>query len=127
MSRMRRWLEEMVWARARGCCEYCQMPQLFDELPFEIDHVLARKHGGKTTLKNLCLACYYCNRFKGTDFTGSTPRPNIRRDCFILAARIGSGTFAGVGRDSLDVRRQERPPLLFSELTISLLFRPDSS
>jgi hypothetical protein len=50
------------------------MPQRFDDLPFEIDHIIAKKHGGKTTLRNLCLSCCYCNRFKGTDFTGIDPK-----------------------------------------------------
>jgi 5-methylcytosine-specific restriction endonuclease McrA len=51
-------LEELVWQRANRCCEYCRVCQDFDRLPFEIDHIVARKHGGLTTQSNLCLACF---------------------------------------------------------------------
>ncbi len=41
-------LVRQVWRRAGRCREYCQMPQDCDDTPFEIDHVIARKHGGPT-------------------------------------------------------------------------------
>jgi 5-methylcytosine-specific restriction endonuclease McrA len=63
---MDRWLEEQVWQRALGACEYCHMLQDFDEISFEIDHILPEQHGGRSVLKNLALACFACNRFKGT-------------------------------------------------------------
>ena len=50
-----------VWQRAKYCCEYCQMPQEFDENTFEIDHVISIKHGGPTNYSNLALSCFYCN------------------------------------------------------------------
>jgi hypothetical protein len=37
-----------VWQRAHRCCEYCRMPQDYDEATFEIDHIIASKHGGPT-------------------------------------------------------------------------------
>ena len=40
-------LAALVWERAHRCCEYCRMPQIYDELPFEVDHVVAAQHGGK--------------------------------------------------------------------------------
>ena len=46
-------LIRQVWQRARSRCEYCQMPQEFDEISFEIDHVIARKHGGPTVVRRL--------------------------------------------------------------------------
>jgi hypothetical protein len=33
----------------------------------EVDHIISEKHGGLTTEDNLCLSCYDCNRFKGSD------------------------------------------------------------
>ena len=51
-------LEELVWRRAGGRCEYCQVAQEHDLLPFEIDHVIAKKHRGPTRANNLCLACF---------------------------------------------------------------------
>jgi 5-methylcytosine-specific restriction endonuclease McrA len=37
-------LEARVWRRANGLCEYCRISQEFDELTFEIDHIIAQKH-----------------------------------------------------------------------------------
>jgi hypothetical protein len=42
-------LEQLVWERANGRCEYCQMSQEFDVLTFEVDHIIAQKHRGETT------------------------------------------------------------------------------
>jgi hypothetical protein len=42
-------------------------------LTFEIDHIIARKHGGRTQLSNLALACYYCNTYKGPNVAGVAP------------------------------------------------------
>lgn len=66
-------LERMVRRRARLTCEYCEMPQECDELPFEIDHILARKHGGETVAQNLALACFPCNNHKGPNIAGRDP------------------------------------------------------
>lgn len=63
-------LENLVWRRAQRICEYCRMPAEYDELPFQIDHVLARKHGGQTVARNLALACFSCNSHKGPNIAG---------------------------------------------------------
>ena len=55
-------LEQRVWRRANGRCEYCQMSQRLDALTFEIEHIIPEKHDGKTTFSNLALACFACNR-----------------------------------------------------------------
>lgn len=67
-------LENLVWRRANGRCEYCQISHEFDEMTFEIDHVVAQKHRGKTTASNLALACFPCNHHKLTDLSGIDPR-----------------------------------------------------
>jgi hypothetical protein len=67
-------LVRLVWRRAHARCEYCQMPQAFDDGPFEVDHVIARKHGGPTAAGNLALSCFPCNSFKGSDIAGLDPR-----------------------------------------------------
>jgi hypothetical protein len=79
-------LIRLVWQRARQCCEYCQMPQDLDPTPFEIDHIIAEKHKGPTVASNLCLSCFYCNSFKGSDISSLdavtrklTPMFNPRR------------------------------------------------
>ena len=67
---MDRALRELVWLRAGNCCEYCRMPQQYDDGSFEIDHIIACSHGGPTSASNLCLACFSCNSFKGQNLSG---------------------------------------------------------
>jgi HNH endonuclease len=43
---MQRDLEQLVWGRANRCCEYCRIPADVSLLPFQIDHIIAEKHGG---------------------------------------------------------------------------------
>ena len=64
---------QRVRQRAKGRCEYCRLPQEASSVPFEIDHIVSRKHDGLTTLENLALACFYCNSFKGSDIAGFDP------------------------------------------------------
>jgi len=70
---MDRRLEELVWERAGHCCEYCRMPDEYEETILEIDHIRAVNHGGKTQASNLCLACFSCNSFKGPNLSGVDP------------------------------------------------------
>lgn len=60
-------LRRMVRARAALVCEYCLLAEEDSYLPHEPDHVIAEKHGGATNAENLALACFDCNRFKGSD------------------------------------------------------------
>src|SRR5262245_40294802 len=70
MAKFRR---KAVWQRARGCCEYCLLPQAHSVLPHEIDHVRARKHHGAHTMENTCIACAHCNGAKGSNVAGYDP------------------------------------------------------
>lgn len=63
----------LVRDRANDCCEYCQLPQHAASITFEIDHIIARKHGGESSEKNLALSCYYCNSHKGPNIAGLDP------------------------------------------------------
>jgi 5-methylcytosine-specific restriction endonuclease McrA len=71
---MDRALERLVWRRAGERCEYCQLSQLDLDLAFEIDHIIAEHHQGRTQANNLCLACFACNRHKGPNVAGIDPR-----------------------------------------------------
>lgn len=66
-------LRRPVIARASGRCEYCLIRPDATLFTHEADHIIARKHGGITTADNLALACYYCNRYKGTDVGSFDP------------------------------------------------------
>jgi hypothetical protein len=52
------------------------MPQGHDDIPFEIDHIIAESHGGRTRASNLALACFHDNSFKGTNLSGIDPHTN---------------------------------------------------
>ncbi len=69
LERLRRQVQE----RAQGRCEYCRIHEMDAFYPHEADHVIAEKHGGATTLENLAWACFYCNRFKGSDLASIDP------------------------------------------------------
>src|SRR5437763_1342806 len=71
---MKRPLVALVWQRALSRCEYCQLPQACSYFSFEIDHIIPKKHGGQTVPENLCLACFYCNSFKGDNISGLNSR-----------------------------------------------------
>ncbi len=45
-------------------CAYCRSSEILMGMPLEIEHIIPRARGGKTTLANLCLACHRCNEFK---------------------------------------------------------------
>jgi hypothetical protein len=49
------------------------MPQDYDKNPFQIDHIISRKHGGPTVASNLALSCLWCNLHKGTDLASIDP------------------------------------------------------
>lgn len=62
-------LRREVSERARDCCEYCLTAQADRAIDFAIDHIIAEKHGGQTVSDNLCLSCYWCNSYKGSDLS----------------------------------------------------------
>jgi len=66
-------LRRRVIERAADRCEYCRFPQDASFLAFEVEHIVAEKHGGATTADNLALACPFCNRHKGTDLGSLDP------------------------------------------------------
>jgi hypothetical protein len=69
-------LRQLVIERAQGKCEYCLIHQDDSIYSHEVDHVIARKHGGQTVAENLALSCLSCNRHKGSDLTTFDPLSN---------------------------------------------------
>jgi len=66
-------LRKQIYQRAKGCCEYCLIPDIAAFAPHEVDHVIAEKHGGLTKVDNLALSCALCNKHKGSDLTSIDP------------------------------------------------------
>jgi hypothetical protein len=64
---------QAVIERAGGCCEYCRLMQTDATTPFHVDHIVPVKHGGTDDLDNVCLACFQCNSFKGSNLAAADP------------------------------------------------------
>lgn len=59
MSRISAGTARLVRRRAAARCGYCHFPEAHAALPFQIDHIIARQHGGGSALPNLALACLF--------------------------------------------------------------------
>ena len=115
-------LEMLVWQRAGNRCEYCRLPQIGSRAAFEIDHVIARQHRGRTVAGNLALSCVYCNGRKGPNLTGRdlatgklTRLYHPRRHKWTYHFRYQWSTINGrtpIGRTTIDVLRMNHPPLV---------------
>ena len=60
-------MRRIVRQRAGNRCEYCGIHEDDTEFGCEVDHVISEKHLGRTEPENLALACFFCNRNKGSD------------------------------------------------------------
>ncbi len=89
-------LLNLVWQRAHHCCEYCQLPVAFSTLTFEVDHIIARKHGSRTVPANLALTCFYCNSYKGPNIAGIDPRTGKITRLFHPRRTNGAAISAGL-------------------------------
>lgn len=96
-------VRRLVRLRARNRCEYCLLPDDVSLYPHEVDHVVAAKHGGPTHESNLCLSCWVCNRYKGSDLasidpqTGAvTPLFQPRQDLWSEHFRLAGAVIDGV-------------------------------
>lgn len=106
-------LREFVWKRAGSNCEYCQFPSRYSALPFEVDHIIARKHHGETSESNLALSYFYCNSYKGPNIAGvdpttskTTPLFHPRRQPWVEHFRWDGAKLLGLtseGRTTVDV------------------------
>ena len=62
-------MRRAVIRRAARRCEYCMIADGDLFLPHEPDHIIAEVHNGQTVLDNLALACFDCNRHKGSNIS----------------------------------------------------------
>lgn len=54
-------VKEYLLAKWGRKCAYCGI----ENVPLEIEHILARSKGGSNRVSNLCLSCHTCNQVKG--------------------------------------------------------------
>jgi hypothetical protein len=112
-------LRERVRNRAGRTCEYCLLAEEHGFLPFEIDHIIAEKHRGQTTLINLAWSCFDCNRFKGSDIASLDPVSNRltrlfnpRRQKWTEHFGVGNGEIlplTAVGRVTVEMLKLNLP------------------
>ena len=112
-------LEQEVRRRAAEKCEYCRLPASASSLPFSIDHISARQHGGDDSADNLALACGFCNRHKGPNLAGIDPKTgnltrlfHPRKDRWKRHFRWESHRLVGltpVGRTTVNVLGMNHP------------------
>ncbi|MEX2177040.1 MAG: HNH endonuclease signature motif containing protein [Pirellulaceae bacterium] len=106
-------LRRLVWKRANARCEYCHLPSNCDVMPFCVDHIIARKHGGPTVPENLALACTLCNSYKLDNLSGIDPQTGLitrlhqpRQDDWLRHFRWQSAELRGlsdIGRTTIEV------------------------
>jgi hypothetical protein len=117
---MEKELDQAVRVRAGDACEYCLMPQAIRRLRFQIDHIIARQHGGKTIASNLALCCGRCNLHKGPNLAGIDqdrgqmvrlfhPRIDLWREHFRWDGPRIVGLTAEKGRATIDVLAMNHP------------------
>ena len=71
-------LREVVRRRAGNACEYCRIPQeATPVIPFHVEHIVSRQHGGTDDPATLALACDRCNAYKGPNLTSIDPDSGV--------------------------------------------------
>ncbi len=113
MSRVPARMAVMIRARAGDCCEYCRLPAMSSQAPFEVEHIIPVKHQGDSSPENLALACFHCNRHKGVSISGIDPDTgglvrlfHPRLDVWSRHFRMKNGVLTGrtpIGAVTIDV------------------------
>lgn len=111
----------LVRQRAARRCEYCHFPDELLDLPFHVEHIVAKQHCGVDALENLCWSCSRCNLRKGPNLstidveTGRqvplfNPRTMLWSDHFLVRdAEIAGITACGRGTVALlDMNNETR-------------------
>lgn len=101
-------IRRLVYARAKGRCEYCLLPELAGFSTHQYDHVIAQKHGGATVAKNLALACVFCNRRKGSDLSTIEPLTGDVVRLFNPRQQIWSAHFQFAGAKIISLTAEGR-------------------
>ncbi len=91
---------------------------------FEIEHIVPRSSGGKTTIANLTLACPTCNRCKADQMHAIDPESHVEVDLYRPSLQLWNEHFAWnhdateivglttTGRATVSALRMNRPALV---------------
>ena len=95
---------QLVRRRAGDACEYCRLPQAATPfIPFHVEHITAKQHGGSDDPIELAFACDRCNAYKGPNLTSIDPDAetivplfNPRRDLWSDHFEFHGGAIIGL-------------------------------
>lgn len=113
--------EQAVRERAKDRCEYCHVPRIAYDTPFQVDHIIAKQHGGASAVSNFAYACYHCNLNKGPNIASLDPPAtgelvrlfNPRMDDWAQHVEWEQGILIGrtaIGRATILVLNMNDPP-----------------
>jgi hypothetical protein len=85
---------QRVLQRANGLCEYCLFPETEASIRHQLDHVIARQHGGLDDEDNLCFCCVTCNRYKGPNLSSVDPETRVVTTLFNPRTQVWAEHFA---------------------------------
>lgn len=117
-------LRQHIAEAAQNRCEYCQTAQQISGAQMHIEHIKPLALGGETVLDNLCLACAWCNSYKGAkiegvdlETTAMVPLYNPRHQKWVdhFFWEEDGITIKGktpVGRATIDVLQMNNPYIL---------------
>src|SRR5688572_21448400 len=109
-------LRRQVVERAQNRCEYCLIHQDDAVAAHQIDHVLAEKHGGLTTLENLAVSCMVCNLRKASDLSSVDPATGAIVTLFNPRTQIWSEHFRIEGLRIVGFTPEGRTTVQFLQL-----------
>jgi hypothetical protein len=126
--------KKMVRERASGCCEYCRISAEFFLLPFQVEHIIAKKHHGSDDDANLAYACDRCNLHKGSNLSGIDqltgeltrlfhPRTDVWNEHFLAVTTGEVEAVSAVGRVTVDVLNMNAPIRVELRAAIGVLRR----
>ena len=70
-------LRDAVRDRAGRRCEYCRLPDSILHAVFQVDHIVAKQHGGGDEPENIAWCCSRCNAYKGPNLSSIDPDSNV--------------------------------------------------
>jgi len=113
-------LRDTVRKRANYLCEYCHALEAWQYVEFTMEHLTPLADGGESTLDNLALACFACNRRKwdrrvgidaetGKEYRLFNPRIDNWRDHFVWASnKVEIVGLTPIGRATINALEMNR-------------------